>query len=211
MFHCGISIRNNFLAGHFHRVLNGLLRRMWLVDNDTVFAGNRSLVHGARSSIQRWDGSGNAVFAGQPSPAGVDGADAVVRLEHRRASGSDRKHRQTIYCFIKYTIILYSYNFVMTIFSLSQLLSTSVFKNGGYRWLFNWKGVSQSAYWSSSSREFGCLLQIFPLLIVPFAGIVQTCRYLATGPPDLFDVSARYIGIIYNILLYNNNVVQSYA
>ncbi|XP_022163832.1 uncharacterized protein LOC111029208 [Myzus persicae] len=67
------------------------------------------------------------------------------------------------------------------------LLSTSVFKNGGYRWLYNWKGVSQSTYWSSSSREFGCLLQIVPLLIVPFAGIVQTCRYLATGPPDLFD------------------------
>ncbi|XP_060874788.1 sodium-dependent transporter bedraggled isoform X2 [Metopolophium dirhodum] len=67
------------------------------------------------------------------------------------------------------------------------LLSTSVFKNGGYRWLYNWKSVSQSTYWSSSSREFGCLLQIVPLLIVPFAGIVQTCRYLATGPPDLFD------------------------
>ncbi|XP_060848994.1 sodium-dependent transporter bedraggled isoform X1 [Rhopalosiphum padi] len=67
------------------------------------------------------------------------------------------------------------------------LLSTSVFKNGGYRWLYNWKGVSQSTYWSTSSREFGCLLQIVPLLIVPFAGIVQTCRYLATGPPDLFD------------------------
>lgn len=53
LFHCSISIRYNFLAGNFHRVLDGLLRRMWLVDNDTVFAGNRSLVHGARSSIQR--------------------------------------------------------------------------------------------------------------------------------------------------------------
>ncbi|XP_050427920.1 sodium-dependent transporter bedraggled isoform X2 [Adelges cooleyi] len=67
------------------------------------------------------------------------------------------------------------------------LLSTSVFKNGGYRWLYNWKTTSQASYWSASSREFGCLLQILPLLIVPFAGIVQSCRYLATGPPDLFD------------------------
>lgn len=66
------------------------------MDNDTVFARNRSIVHGARSSIQRRDGSGNAVFAGQPSPAGVDGADAVVRLEHRRAGGSDRKRRRTL-------------------------------------------------------------------------------------------------------------------
>jgi len=85
-----------FLAGHFRRVLDGLLRWVRLVDNDTVFAGNRSLVHGARSSIQRRDGSGNTVFAGQPSPSGVDGADAVVRLEHRRASGSHRKRRQII-------------------------------------------------------------------------------------------------------------------
>lgn len=72
-----------------------------------------------------------------------------------------------------------------------QLLSTSVFKNGSYRLLYNWKGSSsQSSYWSTSSREFGCMLQIIPLLIVPFAGIVQSCRYLATGPPDLFDVSS---------------------
>jgi len=89
--HSITPIRYDFLAGHFHRVLNGLLRRMWLVDNDTVFVRNRSIVHGARSSVQRRDGSGDVVFAGQPSPAGVDGADAVVRLEHRRASGSDRK------------------------------------------------------------------------------------------------------------------------
>lgn len=75
--------------------------------------------------------------------------------------------------------------------SVLQLLSTSVFKNGGYRWLYNWKLTSQSTYWSTSSREFGCLMQIVPLLIVPFAGIVQSCRYLTTGPPDLFDVSVR--------------------
>lgn len=64
-----------------------------------------------------------------------------------------------------------------------------MFKNGGYRSLYNWKGTAQPTYWSTSSKEFGCLLQIIPLLIVPFAGIVQSCRYLATGPPDLFDVS----------------------
>lgn len=206
--HCSILIRYNFLAGHFHRLLDGLLCRMWLVDNDTVFAGNRSLVHGTWSSIQRWDGSSNAVFAGQPSPTGVDGADAVVRLEHHRASSSNRKRWQIInnnellykICYSNRLFRIYVYHFIkMTIFLPSQLLSTSVFKNGGYRWLYNWKGVSQSTYWSTSSREFGCLLQIVPLLIVPFAGIVQTCRYLATGPPDLFDVSARYIFITYKL------------
>lgn len=76
-----------------------------------------------------------------------------------------------------------------------------MFKNGGYRWLFNWKYSSQSTYWSTSSREFGCLLQIIPLLIVPFVGIVQSCRYLATGPPDLFDVSDANIDINMRIML----------
>lgn len=67
---------------------------MRLVDNDTLSAGNRSPVHGPRPSVQWRDGGGNAVFAGQPSSAGVDGADAVFRLEHRRAGGSDRKCRR---------------------------------------------------------------------------------------------------------------------
>ncbi|XP_050535802.1 sodium-dependent transporter bedraggled isoform X2 [Daktulosphaira vitifoliae] len=85
------------------------------------------------------------------------------------------------------------------------LLSTSVFKNGGYRWLYNWKNTTHLSYWSLSSREFGCLLQIIPLLIVPFAGIVQSCRYLVTGPPDLFD----RIQMLYRPVIENRRVGEN--
>lgn len=71
---------------------------MRLVDDDTVLAGNRSSVHGARSSLQRRDRSGHVVLASQPSSAGVAGSDAVVRLEHNRPGGFDRKCENTVNC-----------------------------------------------------------------------------------------------------------------
>lgn len=40
-----------FLAWYFHRLPYGLLRWMWLVDNDIIFAGNRSIVYGSRSTL----------------------------------------------------------------------------------------------------------------------------------------------------------------
>lgn len=167
---------------------------MRLVDDDLVSAGNRGAVHGARSTVQRWDRGGHAVFTSQPSSPSVAGSDALVWLEHHRPGGPDRKRPPLIsktrpHCFSR--ISFADAQLLHPAFSYLQLLSTSVFKNGGYRWLYNWKGLSQSTYWSTSSREFGCMLQIIPLLIVPFAGIVQSCRYLATGPPDLFDVGEK--------------------
>ena len=39
-------------------------------------------------------------------------------------------------------------------------------------------------------REIGSMLQLMPLLIVPFVGVIQTCRYFLHGPDDLFDVSS---------------------
>lgn len=33
------------------------------------------------------------------------------------------------------------------------------------------------------------MLQILPIILVPFVCIVQTCRYLSIGPPDILDVS----------------------
>merc|ERR1719350_2354202 len=46
---------------------------------------------------------------------------------------------------------------------------------GGYIYLPSWV------------REIGSMLQLMPLLIVPFVGVIQTCRYFLHGPDDLFD------------------------
>lgn len=34
----------------------------------------------------------------------------------------------------------------------------------------------------------GSFMQLLPILAVPFVAIVQSCRYLSNGPPDLFEV-----------------------
>lgn len=88
----------SFSAGHFYRVPNGLLRGMWLVDDDTVPAGNRSLVYGARPSVQRRDRGGDALFASQPPSTGVAGADVVVRLEYYRSGCTDREYPDGLQC-----------------------------------------------------------------------------------------------------------------
>jgi hypothetical protein len=73
-----IIIGSPVSAGDFRRLPHGLLRRLWLVDDGALFAGDRSSVHGPRSSVQRRDCSGHVVFASQSSPAGVAGAHAVI-------------------------------------------------------------------------------------------------------------------------------------
>lgn len=70
-----------------------------------------------------------------------------------------------------------------------QVLCISVFKNGNYRELIRIGGNLNYDYWPLWSRQIGALMQLIPLLAVPFIGIVQSCRYLSNGPPDVFDVS----------------------
>lgn len=70
-----------------------------------------------------------------------------------------------------------------------QLLSTTIIKNGGYKVLYNWQ-IPGYDYWPVWGRQAGCFIQLAPLVLVPIAGVIQTIRYLTTGPPDIFEVSA---------------------
>lgn len=65
-----------------------------------------------------------------------------------------------------------------------------VFKNGRFRDLYSWRNLTYN-YWPVWTREVGCMLQILPILLVPLGCIVQTCRYLSSGPPDILDVSGE--------------------
>lgn len=69
-----------------------------------------------------------------------------------------------------------------------QVICIMVFKNGQFRDLYNWHSITYN-YWPVWTREVGCMLQILPIILVPFVCIVQTCRYLSIGPPDILDVS----------------------
>lgn len=70
-----------------------------------------------------------------------------------------------------------------------------VFKNGRFQDLYSWRSVTYN-YWPVWTREVGCMLQILPILLVPLGCIVQTCRYLSSGPPDILDVSAEILVLV---------------
>nr|CAD7443975.1 unnamed protein product [Timema bartmani]CAD7458156.1 unnamed protein product [Timema tahoe] len=67
-----------------------------------------------------------------------------------------------------------------------MVLCITVFKNAQLRDLYSWHHLSYD-YWPLWAREAGCLVQLVPILTVPFAIVIQSCRYLSAGPPDLFD------------------------
>ena len=67
-------------------------------------------------------------------------------------------------------------------------MSITTFKSNGYRELFTYRRMSKD-YWSVWARQLGAAIQLIPILIIPVVAVIQTCRYLNNGPPDIFDVS----------------------
>ena len=73
-------------------------------------------------------------------------------------------------------------------------MSVVTFKTGLVSEMFDWQEGGY-IYLPSWVREIGSMLQLMPLLIVPFVGVIQTCRYFLHGPDDLFDVSFQLLYI----------------
>ena len=68
-----------------------------------------------------------------------------------------------------------------------QILSITVFKNAGFRELYSYRRTARE-YWSIWAKQLGATIQLVPILTIPAVAIIQTCRYLNNGPPDIFDV-----------------------
>lgn len=81
-----------------------------------------------------------------------------------------------------------------------QVLAIASFKSGNIRELYDWNPKHGYSFWPSLTREVGSLIQLVPILAVPFVAILQSCRYLSSGPPDLFDVSIALSIIIVNFM-----------
>ncbi|XP_069177656.1 uncharacterized protein bdg [Procambarus clarkii] len=64
------------------------------------------------------------------------------------------------------------------------VLSISSFKSGQYREVFAW---GSDSYWQVWACQLASALQLFPILLVPLVGLIQTCRYLAATDDDLFE------------------------
>lgn len=81
-------------------------------------------------------------------------------------------------------LLVFTWNVILPIALV--VVCIMVFKNGRFRELYSWRSLTHS-YWPVWTREVGCMLQILPILLVPLGCIVQTCRYLSSGPPDILD------------------------
>lgn len=51
--------------------------------------------------------------------------------------------------------------------------------------VFAW---GSDSYWPVWVCQLASALQLFPILLVPLIGLIQTCRYLAATDDDLFEV-----------------------
>lgn len=64
------------------------------------------------------------------------------------------------------------------------VLSISSFKSGQFREVFAW---GSNSYWPVWVCQLASAMQLFPILLVPLVGLIQTCRYLAATDDDLFE------------------------
>ncbi|KAL1131256.1 hypothetical protein AAG570_010874 [Ranatra chinensis] len=82
-------------------------------------------------------------------------------------------------------LLSFTWNVILPV--VLMVLCVTIFKNGNFRDLYKWYTPMSYDYWPSWSREIGSLLQLIPLITVPFVSLIQSCRYLSDGPPDIFD------------------------
>ncbi|CAG7659297.1 unnamed protein product [Allacma fusca] len=82
-------------------------------------------------------------------------------------------------------LVSFVWNVILPVAML--VLSIASFKSGNIRELYDWNPNHGYEFWPSWTKELGSLIQLLPILAVPFVAIIQSCRYLTNGPPDLFE------------------------
>lgn len=86
--------------------------------------------------------------------------------------------------------------------NIFQVLSITVFKSSGFRELYMYRKTSRD-YWPVWARQLGAAIQLTPILVIPGVAIIQTCRYLNNGPPDIFDVRVRVSSLKFEFIEKN--------
>ncbi|XP_046602174.1 sodium-dependent transporter bedraggled [Neodiprion lecontei] len=85
-------------------------------------------------------------------------------------------------------LLSFTWNVVLPV--ALMVLSIMIFKSSGFRDLYTYRRTSKD-YWAVWTRQLGAAIQLIPILMIPIVAIIQTCRYLNNGPPDIFDVRVR--------------------
>jgi solute carrier family 6 (neurotransmitter transporter) len=63
--------------------------------------------------------------------------------------------------------------------------------------MFDWTTHTGYLYLPSWVREIGAMLQLLPILLVPFVAIIQTCRYFLGGSDELYEVKHVLYSFLY--------------
>ncbi|XP_078049050.1 sodium-dependent transporter bedraggled [Augochlora pura] len=83
-------------------------------------------------------------------------------------------------------LLSFTWNVILPV--ILMVLGITVFKNAGFRELYSYRRTTKD-YWSVWARQLGAAIQLIPILTIPAVAIIQTCRYLNSGPPDIFDTN----------------------
>ena len=71
------------------------------------------------------------------------------------------------------------------------ILSIVSFRFGRFAEMFDWTTNNGYQYLPSWVREIGAMMQVLPILMVPFVAVIQSCRYFlnSNGQERMHEVS----------------------
>ena len=78
-----------------------------------------------------------------------------------------------------------------------MILSIVSFRFGRFAEMFDWTTNNGYQYLPSWVREIGAMMQILPILMVPFVAVIQSCRYFlnSTGQERMHEVEISLLSI----------------
>ncbi|KAH1022786.1 sodium-dependent transporter bedraggled isoform X2 [Dendroctonus ponderosae] len=82
-------------------------------------------------------------------------------------------------------LLAFNWNVILPV--VLTVLCIATFKNGSFRDMFIWHHVPFADYWPLWARQLGSMMQLLPVLCVPFVAVIQSYRYLNNGPTDILD------------------------
>lgn len=159
-----------------------------MADFDNPAANHRRL-HGTRTSVQRRHHSQRSVHGTNTTLHPHLGTRTTslhlerhfTRWTNGKCSILEAKNVKPIKTSNRTVNVLFSF----------QIFCITFFKNGNFRELFVWHhSPALVEYWPIWARQLGSLLQLVPVLCVPFIAVIQSYRYLNSGPSDILEVSS---------------------
>ena len=86
-------------------------------------------------------------------------------------------------------------------------MAVVTFKTGMVAEMFNWSLTEGYIYLPSWVREIGSMMQVMPLLVIPFVGIIQSCRYFLHGPDNILEVNVTN-GVTFSMVVILPNYLS---